>query len=143
MIYASIESSKDNVNNFLYIRQLSDKMAVGAMRGLTSVSKDIVKQTRAKITEPKTGIKYKSLRNRSSKAGEYPASQTGRLRKGIGFQMQGVRRSYIGSEAPYSKYLAFGTRYMQKRRFIGTTIQENLNNAYDKITTEINKEIKI
>lgn len=138
------ESFADNVENYLYMDVLSEKMTIGARRGLMQSAKNIVKETKENIVNPpKTGVKYKRMRYRSSKEGEYPANQTGRLRRGIGYQMQGSKRVFVGSKAKYSKFLAFGTRFMGKRAFIGNVIKENVKDMYNTISNEINKELKI
>lgn len=138
------ESFAENVENWLYLDVLSDKMHIGARRGLMQASKDIVKVTKDNIKNPpKTGIKYKNLRVRSSRAGEYPANQTGKLRRSVGFQLQGTKRSFIGSSVHYSYFLAMGTRKMEKRAFIGTVIKENMVKSYDTISNSINKELNI
>lgn len=137
-------SYADNVENYLYIDVLSDKMAIGARRGLNSASKNIVKITKDAIKNPpKTGIKYPNLRVRSSRAGEFPANQTGKLRRSVGYQLQGVTRSFIGANAHYARYLAFGTRKIEKRAFIGNVIKDNITKSYDTISNEINKELNI
>lgn len=140
----NFESFAENVENWLYLDVLSDKMHVGARRGLMQASKDIVKVTKDNIKNPpKTGKKYKNMRVRSSKAGEYPANQTGKLRRSVGFQLQGTKRSFIGASAHYSYFLAMGTRKMEKRAFIGTVIKDNMTKTYDTISNSINKELNI
>lgn len=138
------ESYAQNVENYIYIDVLSDKMEVGARRGLIEASQNIVNETKKNILNgPHTGIKYKRLRVRSSRAGEYPANQTGKLRRGIGFEMLGTKRVFIGSTAHYSQYLAFGTRKMGARAFIGNVIKDNMIKTYDTIARSINREINL
>lgn len=138
------QSFGQNVENIMYFNLLSEKAQIGARRGLNTFAKKIKKVTQDGIKNPpKTGIKYPNLRVRSSRAGEYPANQTGRLRRGIGYQLQGSNRAWIGSTAHYSRYLAFGTSRMQKRKFIGDAIKENIETGYQDIANEINKELKI
>ena len=137
-------SYADNVENYLFIDAMSSKMQIGARRGLNTACKNIVKTTKENIKNPpKTGKKYPNLRVRSSKAGEYPANQTGKLRRSVGYQLQGTTRAFIGAGAYYAQYLAFGTRKMAKRAFIGTVINENISKTYDNISSEINKELNI
>ena len=138
------QSYAQNVENHLFIDVLSDKMEVGARRGLLTAGKDIVKVTKDNIKNPpKTGIKYRSLRVRSSKAGEYPANQTGKLRRSVGFEVQGTKRLFVGAGAKYAGFLAFGTKRMQKRAFIGNVIQDNIIKTYDTIQNSINKELNL
>lgn len=138
------ESFADNVENYMYFDFLSEKARIGARRGLNEFAKLIKKVTQDGIKNPpKTGKKYKSLRVRSSRAGEYPANQKGRLRRSIGYQLVGSEKAYIGSRVYYSNFLAFGTRKMEKRAFIGTAIKGNIEKGYDIISEYINKEIGI
>ena len=136
------QSFADNVENVMYFDLLSEKALLGARRGLDKFAKHIRKVTQDGIKNPpKTGVKYPNLRVRSSRAGEYPANQTGRLRRSISYQVVGNQRAFVGSTIYYSNYLAFGTRYMAKRAFIGTALKNNLEAGYDMISECINKEI--
>lgn len=140
----TFQSFSDNVENIMYFDLLSEKALLGARRGLNAFAKHIRKVTQDGIKNPpKTGVKYRNLRVRSSRAGEYPANQTGRLRRSIGYQLVGYQRAYIGSTIYYSNFLAFGTRKMEKRAFIGTSIKNNIQSGYDMINESINKEIGI
>lgn len=138
------ESFADNVENYLFLDILDEKMELGARRGLTKFAKLVVKVTKDGIKNPpKTGVKYRSLRVRSSRAGEYPANQTGTLRRSVGYQLAGSRRAFVGSSDKKAYWLAFGTRYMAKRAFVGRAIKENINAGWDMISESINKEVGI
>ena len=140
----NFQSFSDNVENIMYFDMLSAWALLGARRGLDKFAKKIRKVTQDGIKNPpKTGIRYPSFRVRSSRAGDYPANQTGRLRRSIGYQLVGNQRAFVGSSVYYSNYLAFGTRYMGKRAFIGTAIKNNLQVGYDMISQEINKSIML
>lgn len=141
---AKIISFASNVENYLYIDVLSDKMTIGARRGLIETGKFISKTTKDNIKNPpKTGKKYKRMRVRSSRAGEFPANQTGTLRRSIGYQVQGTKRLFVGAKAKYASFLAFGTSKMEKRAFIGNVIKDNLEKSYDIISNSINKELSL
>lgn len=141
---ARIVSFASNVENYLYLDVLSDKMTIGARRGLIETGKLIEKTTKENIKNPpKTGKKYKNLRLRSSRAGEYPANQTGKLRRSIGYQVQGTKRLFVGARANYASFLAFGTSKMEKRAFIGNVIKDNIEKSYDIISNSINKELSL
>lgn len=138
------ESFADNVENIMYFDLLSEKALLGARRGLDKYAKQVRKTTQEGIKNPpKTGIKYKSLRVRSSKAGEYPANQTGKLRRSIAYQLVGSQKAFVGSTVYYSNFLAFGTRFMNKRKFIGTAINDTIQEGYEMIAENINKELQI
>ena len=134
----------DNVENIMYFDLLSEKARLGGRRGLEKYAKQVRKITQDGIKNPpKTGVKYRNLRVRSSRAGEYPANQTGRLRRSIGYQMLGNEKVFVGSRIYYSRFLAFGTRNMGIRKFIGTAIKDSISEGYDLISNEINKELGI
>lgn len=138
------QSFADNVENIMYFDLLSEKARIGGRRGLERYAKQVRKITQDGIKNPpKTGIKYRNLRVRSSRAGEYPANQTGRLRRSIGYQMVGNQKVFVGARAYYAGYLAFGTKFMGKRKFIGTAIKDSITEGYDLISNEINKELGI
>lgn len=138
------QSFADNVENIMYFDLLSEKARLGGRRGLERYAKQVRKITQDGIKNPpKTGVKYRNLRVRSSRAGEYPANQTGRLRRSIGYQMVGNQKVFVGARAYYAGYLAFGTKFMDKRKFIGTAIKDSITEGYDLISNEINKELGI
>lgn len=64
---------------------------------------------------PHTGERHASLMRRSSKEGEYPASQTGNLLASIRSQ-QLADEIAIGTNTPYSGFLAAGTKHMGPRK---------------------------
>ncbi len=138
------KSFAENVENYVYIDTLSEKMNLAGRRGLMYAGKFIIKETSEKIKNPpKTGVKYKRMRVRSSRAGEFPANQTGKLRRSLGFQVDGTKRLYVGAREKYAGFLAFGTKKMGKRLFIGKVIEDNKKEIYDIIFNEVNKELKI
>ena len=143
---ANFISYAGNVENYYKMEILSDRMEAGARRGLISCGEKITKITKDNIKNPpKSGKKYKRLRVRSSAKGEFPANQTGKLRRNVGYQVQGTRRLFVGVHSPafYAQFLAFGTRNMSKRAFIGNVIRDNVKTMYDTLTSTINKEIGI
>lgn len=138
------QSFADNVENIIYLDLLSEKALIGARRGLDKYAKQVRKTTQDGIKNPpKTGIKYRNMRVRSSKAGEFPANQTGKLRRSIAYQLVGSQKVFVGSTVFYSNFLAFGTRNMEKRAFIGTVIKDSIEDGYKIISENISKEMNI
>lgn len=59
--------------------------------------------------------------HKSSAAGEFPARLTGDLARSSDYSVRGSRELEVGTGPEYSKYLEFGTRFMDRRPFIETT----------------------
>lgn len=96
-------------------------------RTLSKFKKDLAKELAYTFREgiinpPKTGRKYPSLPNRSSRAHEFPANQKGAL-------LRSVRSSYtkdsvtVGSNKYYAKFLATGTVRMEPRKMSRYVLQ--------------------
>lgn len=139
------QSFGGNIENIMYFNELlAEKAQLGARRGLNTFCKMLVKNTKDAIKNPpKTGVKYPQLRVRSSAPNEYPANQTGKLRRSVGYEIDGYTRAVLGSTQYYSYFLALGTRKMKKRAFIDRQMKENMAIGYDIIATEINKALEI
>jgi hypothetical protein len=80
------------------------------------------------LLEPKSGVKYARMPNRSSAPGEAPANQFGPLMKGINSKMLSALRGSASSTAPYAGYLEGGTSKMAAR--------SHMVPALDKTTPE-------
>jgi len=141
---SNIISLNNNSQVYLVLSKLDTKMEIGGVRGLTSCARIILNVVNeGMLKTAKTGIKYSGMRLRSSVAGEYPANQTGTLRRGLGFKLSGKSRIYIGDRVHYSRYLANGTKRMKARKFIKEAMGENLNKIYNTVSQAINREVKI
>jgi hypothetical protein len=93
---------------------------------LASIDKEIRKEFIRSGSYPKTGRKYKGLPNRSSAPLESPARQFGRYHNSYKSQHQySSLKLQIGNTAFYSKFLEYGTKYMQKR--------EGYKKAFNKV----------
>lgn len=141
----NFQSFGGNIENIMYFNELlAEKAQLGARRGLNAFCKILYQGTKDAIKNPpKTGIKYPQLRVRSSAPNEYPANQTGKLRRSVGYQIDGYTRAYLGATQYYAYFLALGTRKMKKRAFIDRQMKENIARGYDIISTEINKALEI
>ena len=139
---SNVISLQGGTQIYIVLDKLSENVKIGGYRGLQSCAKMIIKTVSdGMLQSAKTGKKYSSMRLRSSSAGEYPANQTGRLRRGLGYQMQGQTRVYVGNRVHYSRYVANGTRNMSARRFIKEAMRDNLNKIYETIDKNVTREV--
>lgn len=98
------------------------------------VANSIQREAYRSGTYTKSGIKYKSLPNRSSAPYESPARQSGTLHDALDNNIKG-NTIEIFTNVPYHIFLEKGTKYMEPRPLLPTAF----NNAnLDKV---INKEI--
>lgn len=95
---------------------------------LSNIGSASVTAFRRGMRTGKSGIKYSGQARRSSAAGEYPADQTGGLARTI---RDDVSRNQVvvGSNAPYSGYLAYGTRKMAARKMSQDALEEGIERA--------------
>lgn len=75
--------------------------------------------------------------HRASSAGEYPATDSGRLVSSIDWRMNGPREGTLYSDLEYSRYLADGTGRMSARRMLGDALTEVLESrpATDRLAS--------
>jgi HK97 gp10 family phage protein len=75
-----------------------------------------------------------------SRLGNFPGVRTGRLRSSINFQVTGAGTGLtlrVGPNVDYAPYLEFGTKYMQPYAFVGPTLQDMSDKAFDAIQDAI------
>ncbi|RLC69261.1 MAG: hypothetical protein DRH97_00180 [Chloroflexi bacterium] len=81
----------------------------GILNGSKSIGKQLVIACMVGISQsPKTGkvYYYKGVgKTRASRAGAYPANQSGKLRNSVKFRVHGLSMFKFGAEADYAKYL--------------------------------------
>ena len=143
-----IKIELDNISKKV-ILDLSD-MPARANRnqriGLAFVGRDIMKKAQLGIkSPPKTGRIYRrNGRNRKSSAeGQYPANQTGTLRRSLGYEVEGIEKVTIGSrDVEYSKFLEEGTRNMRQRPFLENTIIKNEKKIEQILDSNFRKTFK-
>jgi len=142
--YVNIDIDNKAETVFLHIEQMSSNIDRAGRRALLKGGRIITDRVKQGIKDPpKTGRYYirGGKRRRASKAGEYPANQTGELRRSVGFQVEGLRKLHIGARADYAGYLETGTRKMEARPFLKNSIKEKSKDFYNFIENEIAKEI--
>lgn len=119
----------------------ANKITVSQIRlGFMMFGNRLVDDCRRYILEPpKTGIKWPSLSNRSSKKGESPADQTGVLRRSINYQQISHKQMVFGSRADYAPFLEGDL----ERPFLSRAVDENERNGEkimeDSIKQGLNK----
>jgi hypothetical protein len=140
----TIISDPKNRRVFFEIEQLANKTDAAVQRGLSNSGKMLTKTLIKKInTGTRSGPRYPGTRRKASRPGEYPASQTGRLSKSIGFKVESPRKLVFGSRVNHSKYLEFGTRRNKgPRKLIEFTVKKNSNKIYDQLRNSIESELK-
>jgi hypothetical protein len=83
---------------------------------LATIDNEVRKEFQRSGTYPKTGKKYKKLPNRSAGPMESPATQTGNYHNSYKSEHNyNNLKLKIGNTAQYSKFLEYGTKYMEKR----------------------------
>ena len=114
-----------------YAERISDGMRDELYRRGVQITQAVRKTELEVLAGARTGIKYKSLLNRSSAPGEAPAAQSGKLRQEWDdiTERQGnghtsIVTSRITSTTPYAGYLEEGTERMAARSFVDKIIEK-------------------
>lgn len=127
-----------------YLKDLSqhdEMMKNGYRRAFYDIGKQLTAYTRDIIKKgPKTGRLYyiagRKRRHRASAAGEAPANLTGRLRKGVGFNVSGWDQMEFGDRVYYGKFLEEGTKKMKPRPHLSKSVNYNEPYAEQKLGLE-------
>lgn len=92
-------------------------------RFLDAVAHEAEDSFRRGLAAPKSGIHHAGLPRRSSRAGEYPANQSGALRDSIS-SVSSQTEATVGSNVPYAIFLRKGTSKMGARRMAPDALDE-------------------
>jgi len=88
----------------------------GIRNGAKKAGNSIVERsTKMLDSGSRTGRHYSGLPHRSSAPGEYPRSQSGRLKRSVYFKANGSNTLRIGATEKHALYLESGTRFMSAR----------------------------
>lgn len=98
------------------------------------------------VNPPKTGRVYRSrgrkgAKHQASRAGEYPAADTGRLHQSITATVQdtpGNLEIQVSANVEYATYLELGTSKMEPRPFLSRAFNENI----DQIRRNVRRAIR-
>ena len=96
----------------------SQDMVEAAERAVTATGLELRGNVVKRIQRgPKTGRIYTrgSVTHKASRAGEAPASDTGRLAGSVTFEQVGPITVTVGSALAYAAYLEYGTRHIAPR----------------------------
>ena len=116
-----------------------------ARHTLFEIGKLFDKELRDGIKNPPKSGKYYSKngrRVRASKAGEYPANRTGRLRKSSNFRVVTDRKMIVGLTASYAKFLEEGTVRMEPRPMLELTAERIEKRAFEIARKRMGEKIK-
>lgn len=116
-----------------YLRDLdhhNEAMKRGTRLAFYSIGKENVRETKELIKKgPKTGrlyrLKGRKYRHRASAPGEPPANLTGRLRKGVDFEVRGSDQMQFGDRVFYGFFLERGTKKMRPRPHLSRAVKKN------------------
>lgn len=114
-----------------YAEKISDGMRDELYRRGVQITQVLRKTELEILAGTRSGVKYKSLPNRSSAPGEAPAAQSGKLRQEWDdiTERQGnghtsIVTSRITSTTPYAGYLEEGTERMAARPFVDKILEK-------------------
>lgn len=119
----------------------------GARIALYNIGKANVFYTRNIIKRgPKTGVLYRipgrKRRHRASAPGEAPANLTGKLRRGVNFQVKGNDQMEFGDTELYGKFLEMGTRKMARRPHLEPAVKANQRYAEQELGLQPLRELQ-
>jgi hypothetical protein len=110
----------------------------GCMKGLQLSGRLVRDRIRKLIKDPpKTGRKYPSLPNRSSKLGEAPAYQSGKLYKGVRYAVSSWSKMEVGDTVYYGAFLEL----YHKRPHVSTAVSETFKTVELMISMSINEKL--
>ena len=122
----------------------------GVRQAFYFIGKDLVRTVRTEMSKPKSGRVYvrrregRRRRHVASSPEEYPASDTGATRKGIGFVVQGSNKMEFGhpnAQVPYDEPLELKEKLRGGRPFLIRAINDNERNTENHFEEQIKKEL--
>lgn len=139
----------ENRNNRKIIKRISRHRVAteqGIRMGMMDTGQMLVKTGRGLIRKgPKTGRLYRipgrRRRHRASSPGEAPANRTGMLARSQGFKVSGFSEMAYGERAEYAPFLELGTKKMDARPHLITSIELNTTNARRNFERRIRQEL--
>jgi len=138
VVYIEIDSKEFDMR-FNEFRTMFRK---ASMKGLKQSGRLVRDRIKKFIKDPpKTGRKYPSLPNRSSKAGESPAKQLGGLSRSIKYVVPAWDEMEVGSTTAV-KYGFFLEIYLN-RPFVSRAVSETYNTVRMILSMSLNEGLKI
>lgn len=134
----SIRASKGTNNVIADLKRHDQFFRTGIRNALHEIGSEVVKETRRLIkVGPKTGVKYPNLPNRSSKAGEAPANQSGRLKDSSDYVVHSEHRMEVGERVFYAEILENVIDRPHLIKAIKNKQRETENSLRDYVVKEI------
>ena len=140
----SVREDRKNKKTFISIDDATPRVRRGLTDALRIIGKENVRHCRQLIRKPpKTGRVYTIGGNRhlASAPGEAPASQTGELSRGVAYRASGWNFMKFGDKAKHGKFLEDGTRRMEARPHLSTTVAERSRDNYNILAEQTGLEI--
>ena len=124
------------------LRKAPQQFRTGCMKGFHYSGRHIRDGIRKLIKDPpKTGVKYRSLPNRSSRTGEAPANQYGKLRKGVTYKVWRFDLMQVGDTVSYGVFLEDGTFKMGKRPHISPIVSRTYHTVLMMLEIAVRQEL--
>ncbi len=133
MIELTVDPRNKRVN--VRIENISQDSSRGIREGFYRLGKRLVRDTSKDILrKPRQGRLYRVrlgpkrvIRHKASVPGEAPANITGKLRRSLGFIVQGFSKMEFGYKQDYGKFLENGTKRIKPRPGLLINIKRNLS----------------
>lgn len=139
-----VREDRENKTTFISIDDATPRVRRGLKTALHNIGRENTRFCRQLIRKPpKTGRVYTigGSRHQASAPGEAPANQSGELARKIGFRVSGWSFMKFGDRAKHGKFLENGTRNMEKRPHLSTTVSEKSRDNYNEIAIQTGLEI--
>ena len=140
-----VKEDRKNRQVFVSIDNTTNKTRNGLRAALTEIGRENVKHTKNLIKKgPKTGRVYriKGRVHKASAPGEAPASRSGKLLRSVRARVYGWERMEFGDSAPHGKYLELGTRNMEPRPHLKTTVDERSGDNFIILNESVDRHTK-
>lgn len=148
-----IEIKQDPENRTVYLK--IDNITRDTRRGIRQayfhIGKTLKSYASKKIIDgPKSGKTYviykakKKVRHIASAPGEFPANESGKLRRSLNFKVRGWQELEFGAATEYARALELGSskRNLEARPYLLPSIKDNEGKAVTIFYTEIDKALK-
>lgn len=100
------------------------------LRFMKTIAQEAENYFKKEMVTAKSGVVYyrAGKRHKASAPGEFPASETGRLRASISSRFN-IREAVVGSNMSYSRWLREGTQFMQRRKMSDDALKHAMQTA--------------
>lgn len=126
-----------------HLEQSPLKFRKGCMQGFRFAGRHVKARIKKLIKDPpKTGRKYRSLPNRSSRDGEAPANQYGVLLRGVRFKVWRYDLMEVGDTAKHGGFLEDGTKFMKPRSHISPAVSQTYKTVLLMLQMAVRQELE-